>query len=111
MLDGLLTIRRGSQAPARLDLFFNDPARALLLYRDDYMEIIVRGTPGSSGHRGVENFRVNISSRMNCGRESRAGGVIRDPEGSPATSPSRPHPRRPLIRGEFLTDLRENKTV
>lgn len=55
---------------------------------------------------------MNASSRMNCGHEGTGGGVIRDPVGSPATSQS-PGPLAdgPLIRGEFLTDLRENKSV
>lgn len=40
------------------------------------------------------------------------GGVIRDPAGLPATSQSPSPPADgSLIRGEFLTDLRENKSV
>lgn len=66
--------------------------------------------------RGIKKSRmpgrVNASSRMNCGHEGTGGGVIRDPTGLPATSQNPSPPADgPLIRGEFLTDLRENKSV
>jgi len=51
-------------------------------------------------------------SSMNCGHEGTGGGVIRDPAELPATSQSPSPPADgPLIQGEFLTDLRENKSV
>jgi len=51
-------------------------------------------------------------SSMNCGHEGTRGGVIREPAELPATSQSPSPPADgPLIQGEFLTDLRENKSV
>lgn len=45
-------------------------------------------------------------------RRDQGGGVIRDPVELPATSQTPGPPvDGPLIRGEFLTDLRENKSV
>jgi len=54
----------------------------------------------------------HVEDELRPRRDRRGGGVIRDPTGLPATSQS-PSPRADgsLIRGEFLTDLRENKSV